>query len=531
MDPGGNRDKARVLARQWPVLAILLLAGLIRFYRLDLISVTEVTGIQVLHASAALSSEGWQWPLAGPPTEEVRSSSFLISGIAMAFIAWWHPFSGTVFVIALHLAGIVLLFRMCEKQFGNLAAVLATLLYATSPWGVVWSRLMISASCLTPFVIWFVLLSLRWLDEKRKSQLVILVLLGFVIPQIHFSGICAPLWLSAVLYIGRKDIAYRSVVTGCLLGAIAWTPWIAFQQLTGWVEVKIWAEQILQSPAVHGQAFLQSLKHLLHMLHSTGFDYWMGADLSSWPGYFPVWQRFFLMTVALLLTGFLLASIVNAVRVADRPLRLLLAWIALPLFIGALLRTSFEPENLLIAFPVPLILVGVTVARLQSKLSRTFRFVSLSGVIVIAFLHVVFLAEAALLIERGEIRQDGHYELSYRQRRETIVSIFDDAGSNSVQLVGPFFGGCPAYEYVQLFEQSNGSDSGHVEKSIVYWIDEQPMSPDQSEETWMIRKERQINRTISKFLGSPPDWKIERHWQVGFSQVYRLRFVLKKPLS
>ena len=514
------------------LIGILLLAGFLRLYKLDLISVTNSTAFQGLSASTALSLEGWNWPLVGPPSEEVRSSAFLVSAIAFASIIWWHPFSGVVFVIALNLCAIALVYRLCEKQFGFQVAAISTLLYASSPWGVLDARLPLPSSCLAVFSVWLIHLSLCWLDEKGNKRLAMMVLLGFAIPQIHFSGICVSLWLMVVLYLGRKQISYRSLVSGGLLGAVLWAPWIAFQQMTGWFELKTWIGQIFLTPEAHGRAFLQSINHLQCMLHSSNFDHWFGGSPSQWPEYFPLWQRWGLATSAALLSGLLLVSLIRLMtRTTEQSIRLLLLWIALPVLFGTLFLTGLSPKNMLIAYPIPFVLVGVMTVRLQETLPQRIRFVPIAAVLAISVMHVVFLANWAEFVADGRTTSTGRYELSYRQRRATVRSILEDANTRPVRLVGEFSGWCPAYEYVLLYEQTNRNNTLVRQNELVYyWIDEQPLTTGLSEAALKNLKERQINLSISEYLGSPPDWVIERHWSVDKSQIYRLRFVKKDPL-
>jgi len=527
-----DTQTSQVAASRWVLLGILLLAGFLRLYKLDLISVSNDTAFQELTALTALSLEGWEWPLAGPPTEAVRSSAFLVSAIALAHIVWWHPFSGIVVVIALNLCAVAVTYRLCAKQFGFQVAAISTLLYASSPWGVLYARLPLASSCLAVFSVWLVHLSLRWLDEKGNKKLAMMVVLGFAIPQIHFSGIWVPLWLMVVLYLGRKQISYPSLVAGGVLGAIIWAPWIRFHQVTRWAELKTWAGQIFLSPEAHGRAFLASINHLQCMLHSSNFDYWFGGSPSQWPEYFPAWQRWAWGISAVLLSAALLMSLIPMMsRTADRPIRLLLLWVALPVLFGTLLRTGLSPENMLAAYPIPFVLVGAMAVRWQARIPPRIRFAPIVAAVMISVMHVVFLASWAQFLDDGRASSRGRYELSYRQRQVTIQSILEDAFPGRVQLVGAFSGWYPAYEYVLSYERSNQNDTlDQQDEPVYYWIDEQPPTAGLSEVAWKNQKERQINREISAYLRTPPDWEIERHWLVEKSRVYRLRLAEKKPL-
>jgi 4-amino-4-deoxy-L-arabinose transferase-like glycosyltransferase len=522
-----------VAVSRWVILGILLLAAFLRLYRLELISVTNVTAFQELTASSALSFEGWDWPLAGPPTEDIRSSAFLPTAIALAGVIWRHPFSGIVVVVVLNLCAVALVYRLCARQFGLPVAGIATLLYASSPWGVLYARLLVPASCLAVFTVLLVHLSLCWLEEKGKVQLTMMVVLAFAIPQIHFSGICAPIWLMVVLYPCRKQLSKLSLVCGGLLTAMLWAPWIAFQQITGWGELQTWVGQILQTPAAHGYAFLHSINHLQCLLHSSNFDYWFGESPSQWPDYFPAWQRWSLGVSAVVLLALLLGSVISVMtRTADRPVRLLLLWVVLPVLSGTLLRTGLSPENMLIAYPIPFVLVGVMTVHLQKMLPQRIRLLPLTAVLAICMVNVGFLASCARLVANGQVTSSGRYELSYHQRLAAIQSVLEDAGTGSVRLVGEFAGWNPAYAYVLSYSGANPATTLDPQNEMVcYWLDEQPPTDGLSEAAWKNQKERQINLSISQYLGTPPDWVIERYWYIEKSQVYRLRFMKKKPLQ
>ena len=65
---------------------------------------------------------------------------------------------------------------------------------------------------------------------------------------------------------------------------------------------------------------------------------------------------------------------------------------------------------------------------------------------------------------------------------------------------------------------------------VCYWIDEKPPTAGNRQAIWN-RKERHINLSIVEYLGTAPDWEIERQWSVNASQIYRLRFLKKMPLQ
>lgn len=515
------------------LIGILLLAAFLRYYRLDLVSVTNATAIQELTAASALSFEGWDWPLAGPPTDDIRSSAFLPTAIAVTSVFWWHPLSGIVFVIVLNLIAVALTWRLCVRHFGRRAAILATLLYATSPWSILSARLLIPASCLAVFSTAFLSVSLNWLQDKGKLQLAIMVLLAVVLPQIHFSGLVAPVWLVAVLLSHRKDVAVSSVIGGLLAGAIFWVPWIAFQRITGWSELTTWAEQIIQAPAAHAQAFAASLRNVIFLSSSWNFQHWFGGSPSDWPEYFPLWLRWGVNGSAALLSLLLVGAVVRTLsHHGDQLVRQLLLWMGLAVLLGTVLRTGENPDNMLIALPVPFVLIGVLLADLPSRMTRRTAIVPAVIVIVLCVVHVAFLGRWASFVDDGMNTVAGRYQFSYHQRQATIQSVLEDAGTRPVRLFGAFAGGNPAYQYVLMYEQKvRNSSLGESDEITGYWIDELWPTEEISETAWVNQSERRINPVLVEFLRSPPNWVIDRHWSVGQAQIYRMRLAKKTPLQ
>ncbi len=527
-----EQPAGRTPGSRWACFAILLLAASLRLYRLDLISVTNETALQQLTASAAMSLEGWNWPLAGPPTEPVRSSAFLVTGIALANLSWTSPFAGNVFVVALNLCAVAILYRLCLKQFGFHAAWIAALLYAVSPWGVLYSRYLLSCSCLAVFSVLLVDLSLRWLQAPGRGLLASMVLLACAIPQIHYSGLWVPLWLTVVLFLRRKEISYLSLAVGGGLAAAAWAPWVSFHHMTGWAELTAWGQGLAQAPMSYGRSLVDSVEHLIWQLHSAGFDHWFGTGVSRSPELFPAWLRWSAGLSALLLTAVWLWSLIRIVAASgDRASRLLLLWLALPVLCGAFLRTSTSPDNMLIASPIVFVLIGGATARLRDALPRALRIVPPAAVLAIAVTHVALVARWAQLVDRGALPSTGRYQLSCRERQATLRSVLDDSFAAPARIVGPADGWYPAYEYLLLYEPRVENDRLESRDGVFcYWIDEEPMTAGTIESAWSNHKERQINPVVSESLRTPPDWEIERHWSIGKSQIYRLRLVSKQSL-
>jgi len=512
---------------------ILLLAAFLRLYRLDLISISNSVGFQGLNAIGTLRLlDGWNWALAGPLTEEVRSSAFLISLSALVGFFCWSPIALQMPVIVLNLLSVWLLFRMTLRHFGMHAAATAAVLYASSPWAAAYSRLLAPASCLAFFSILLLDLSLRWLREHRRYQLGMTVLLCLTLPQIHFSGLLAVPWLAIVLILGRRRLAVTPILISVIAGLSVWLPWLRFHQLTGWVELTAWARQLPAAPVLHAEAFLQALATLLKMNYCMGFDYWFGRAPSTWPGYFPGWLVKILFFCSMLMTVLFLAATMQSVNNSrQQPQRFLVLWIVLSLLQSMLLRNTDSPDGMLIALPCGLMLIAAFVEQLRQRLQKTLQLAVIPPVILLALGNVAFLTGSLRLIESGDQHAGSAWEFSLAQRQRVLNSIVDDAGSAPVQIVGLYSGWYPAYEYILQFLPNAGTNRANWQNAgFAYWVDELAVPDGVPETVWKQRKERMINPSVSAYLRSPPDWTVDRHWKIEKTHIYRLRFDKKQPL-
>ena len=166
------------------------------------------------------------------------------------------------------------------------------------------------------------------------------------------------------------------------------------------------------------------------------------------------------------------------------------------------------PHYVLVAFPVPFLLIGALLGR-WTRDGRIWKRALLAlGLMLITGSHLLFLGSWFGYVRDGGPRGDGHYELSYRQRRLAVESILRDSPDRLVGLAGPFaqkegeLGQCPAYLLAYHHELGRlGRQKLPQDELCRYWIDE---GPDES-------------------LDLPAGWIVEKYWRVGPSRIFRLR--------
>ena len=521
---GGGRRRI-----PWGLIAILVLAAVLRLSQLELVPMTnEMAGNGMTANLLVAATPGTGWPLAGSLIEGVRGSSLFIYLVSLPNQLIWHPLTGVVLVALVNVWAVFLAYRLADRLFGHRTALAAGLLLACSPWAVIYSRQLWSGSCLAVVSLWLVGASLTWLSEGGSGRLVRILILGFLLPQVHFSGLAATAWVASVIWIGRQRVRPSPMIAGVSFGLSTWTPWVAFHHIGGWTEFRN-SVSILGGNPNFGRAIINEINYLQSMLHSGSFDYWFAVLPGNLPEYFPGWQRAILAGCGLLMVvavaGEAGRTLTRSAKSDGQPKTgLLWLWVALPMLTGLVYRSNASPEHLLIVLPVLLVLAAAAAGRYLDARRRSTRILACGVLGTIAVSHVLFLASWNSFLENDLADPQGQYGLTFRQRREVARWVLSDCDGQSVELAGPFRGGHPAYEYVYYYERSRRRrDRSPPEQDLKYWIDEE--SDDGQPGTGVHRslKEQQIGATLNRYQATSAQWKIEKSHQLGVTRVYRIR--------
>ena len=527
--PGKASDVVDGRRLPWGLIAILVLAAVLRLSRLELVPMTnEMAGSGLTANMVVASSPGTGWPLAGALTEGVRESSLFIYLVSLPNQLIWHPLTGVVLVALLNVWAVFLAYRLADRLFGHRAALAAGLLLACSPWAVVYSRQLWVGSCLAVVSLWLIGMSLTWLSEGGSGRLVRMLVLGFLIPQLHYSGLAATAWLAVVIWIGRRRVGWSPTIAGVSFGLSTWTPWVAFHHIGGWTELRNSLSIFGGKPNL-ARAITNEINYLQSMLHSGGFDHWFAVSPADLPEFFPGWQRAVLVGCGLLMVFAVAAEAGRALtRTGDSSGQpgtgLLWLWVVLPLLGGLVYRPDVRPEHLLIVLPVLLVLASAAAGRCLDGHRRAPRVLACGALGTLAASHVLFLVSWNSYLDDDRADPEGQYGLTYRQRRAVARWVLSDCDGQSVELAGPFRGGHPAYEYVYYYERSRrGRDRSAPEEKLKYWIDEDSDGGQPGTVVYRSLKQRQIGATLNRYQSTSSRWKIEKSHQLGATRIYRIR--------
>lgn len=351
--------------RDLPALLLLLLVA--AWLRLG-----EPGMVEFLHDEAMLSllaqemAAGQRIPLTGIPSSVgIPNPPISVYIMAIPFSLSPDPAAATLFIAALNVAGVGLLWLLAQRYLGRLAALAAGLAYAANPWAVYYSRKIWAQDFQMPFLLLALLLGLHgFLEGKRWAQALFLPALCLAL-QIHFAAwalLPAAVWL---VWSGRHQIAGKALAAGILLAALAVAPFAAGLAQT--LTADPGRLNALLNRAGAGLSLTpDALLYTAQMATGLGLEAWFAPAgqahlLAAAPPPTPLWA---------LLGGLALAGLIGLwVVPAWRPLAVTLAlWALLPTLVFTPTWTPAYPHYFIAALPVLAVLTGAGATWLAKRL-------------------------------------------------------------------------------------------------------------------------------------------------------------------
>ncbi|MBZ0297701.1 MAG: hypothetical protein K8L99_34410 [Anaerolineae bacterium] len=208
------------------LILVVVLAGLTRF--------GHPGTVEFKHDEATLSLLALDWldggpfPLTGMPSSVgVPNAPASVYVMAIPYGLGLDAQGATMFIAALNVMGVGLLWLIAYRYLGFVPALVAGLVHALNPWAVLYSRKIWAQDFHTPLLLLALLLGLHgFLEGKRWAQVLCLPLLLFAL-QIHFAAwVLLPLYLW-LLIAGRKQLSLWALTASLLLGILVMLPFAA----------------------------------------------------------------------------------------------------------------------------------------------------------------------------------------------------------------------------------------------------------------------------------------------------------------
>lgn len=208
--------------RRWEVVALVLILLLAAGLRLSALGVVEFKRDEANLSQLSLDlAHGRSVPLLGISSSVgIPNSPVSVYLFAIPYLFSSDPTVATAYVGILNIVAVFLTYAITRRYYGTVPALIAAVVYAVSPWAIIYSRKIWAQDILPPFVVATIGAGLLGLVEgKRWAQWLLLPALC-VTAQIHYSGMLLAVPVIYLLWVGRQRWTrslYLSLIPTALL--------------------------------------------------------------------------------------------------------------------------------------------------------------------------------------------------------------------------------------------------------------------------------------------------------------------------
>jgi 4-amino-4-deoxy-L-arabinose transferase-like glycosyltransferase len=208
------------------LLVVLAVATFMRFVEPGVLEFLHDEAYLSLLAQDMVSGKGV--PLTGMPSSVgVPNSPVSVYIMALPYAVTDNPQIATLFIAALNVLCVGFLWLIAHRYFGRTTGLAAGLMYAVSPWAVLYSRKIWAQDFHTPFLLLaFLLGMLGFMEGKRWAQLLCLPVL-FIGLQIHFAAWALLPVFALIIWVGRRNIRPLLFTMSLVLAALTLAPFAA----------------------------------------------------------------------------------------------------------------------------------------------------------------------------------------------------------------------------------------------------------------------------------------------------------------
>ncbi len=347
------------------LVGVFILAGVMR---MGWPGITEFKADEARLLSLALDlAEGKAFPLHGI-TSSVGIPNFPMSVwlYAVPLTLWKHPYAATIFTGLSNTLSVGVCWLLVRRYWGSKAALAVSLMYAVSPWAIIYSRKIWAQNLLPLFVIGWAFTGLLSFAERRWNILAVHIVLLVIAFQLHLSAFTlVPITIFFILFCWRQ-IDWRKLAIGGLVSLGLLSPFLFFilfrvQDIWGAIS------QIGESNSAPAFEALRFVQHItagsnLHSLTGTSFrEYLSLAPDLTW--LYWLWSAFAVVGLSGLIWN-LSSKDPNFKLVADDqsasprqaiasniPALFIVMWIALPAILFSIGFIDIFPHYLIVAIP------------------------------------------------------------------------------------------------------------------------------------------------------------------------------------
>jgi 4-amino-4-deoxy-L-arabinose transferase-like glycosyltransferase len=205
--------KIRSWLSAWEIYPILLIAAFLRFYQInttefdeDQAMVFRMAHDAIYHGLIPATSNIASIRIVNPPAVTYL---FMLPAALSA-----NPLWGVIYVGLFNVIAVLLTYIFVRRYYGRLAAIIASLLYATAFNTLFYSRFIWQQNLVAPFVVLFIFALFWGVVDRRKGWLFPALLLLGILVQLHETTIILSVPLLMALLLAPGTVRWRDLALG-----------------------------------------------------------------------------------------------------------------------------------------------------------------------------------------------------------------------------------------------------------------------------------------------------------------------------
>jgi hypothetical protein len=403
------------------VALAVVLAAVARLWRLDLVEfkADEASALRITEDMLRLG----HFPETGMLSSQgILQAPHLMYLLAPMVAITRDPALVSGAIAVLNIGAVLGAAWLAWRWFGGLAAVVTTLLYATNPWAVFWSRKIWAPD----FLPLFALLLCAVVVESRGRWAALAYPITALASMVHFSFITLAPVLIAPTFVLARCRRWWPLALGGGAALLILLPFLAHEHRIDWLDYPTLRYELSRrATRVDGQG----LDFALGLTTGLGATTLAGVPLPR------VAPAPLLVAAAVLETAVLLGAVAHALaRLARhratsglnrRRLVFLLVWIGLPILLTARHAFDLHDHYFLLLYPAPFLVIGAAFAWLTARRERWARSVLACGLAAVLATSVMQLATVAGLYAHLDRAFDACYDLPLVSSQALTQDIVD----------------------------------------------------------------------------------------------------------
>jgi 4-amino-4-deoxy-L-arabinose transferase-like glycosyltransferase len=421
------------LAIYAPIAVVLILATIfLRFWSLEYIEFKgdEFKAIELAYKNIfqeGMASTGLMSSIG------LHNPPFFVYLISIPVYFSTDPVAVTSFVIVINLIGLIFFYYLAKTLFNSRLAIVMTLLFASSPRVIIYSRKIWAQDCLFPFLMAFYWVLFSNIKKYHRLKVYLMFFLFGCITQLHMSAWFLPVPLLIFFCIYKIKIPLKDSMVGLGIMAGMYAPYLitifeSFDHLLN-KETLSWGfpMNLVQAFAITGGGNFE---------HHIGIE---GMRLFAQDNFLFIHNIFFFLFYALATVG-LIFGIFNRVKflrtkqsghtagITEQALTLfLLIFICIQLSYFVL-RVYPHPHYSIIFYPILTIFTVILIDDLFKRAGLKIKNVISTTLVCLLISNIYFTASVFNFIRDHPEKIEGDYKAPYIYSKEKWREKFTEKG-------------------------------------------------------------------------------------------------------